>query len=157
MMAAVGAPVAVVGAAGLVGGGEPVAAGLADGVAAALVLVLRGYVADRLVEADGVVVAAGRSSSAARTCGSVVSRCGFSALTWPHSVSIQAWSVGVWGRPKCWPILRSAMNALVSPDRISGPLSDTGDQDRDVGFVEVDIVGGVEASLQLRDQGAGGH
>ena len=46
------------GAAGLVGGGEAIAAGLADGVTAAFVLVVGGDVADRLMEADGVVVEA---------------------------------------------------------------------------------------------------
>jgi len=40
----------VVGAAGLVGGGEAVSAGLADGVAAAFVLVVGGDVADRLMQ-----------------------------------------------------------------------------------------------------------
>ena len=46
----------MVGSAGVVGGGESVAAGLADGVAAALVFVVGGDVADRLVERDRVVV-----------------------------------------------------------------------------------------------------
>ena len=44
------------GSAGLVGGGESVASGLSDGVAAACVFVVGGDVADRLVEADRVVV-----------------------------------------------------------------------------------------------------
>ena len=44
-----------------------------------------------------------RSSSASSSPGSrIFSRCGHSVLTWPNSDSIQAWSVGVPGRPKCW-------------------------------------------------------
>jgi hypothetical protein len=49
----------------------------------------------------------------------------FSCLMCPHSVSIQAWSVGVAGRPKCWAIEHTARNRQVSRQRISVPLSDT--------------------------------
>lgn len=44
--------------AGLVGGGEAVAAGLADGVATPFVLVVGSDISDALVEPNGVVVAA---------------------------------------------------------------------------------------------------
>src|SRR5215217_9092615 len=49
----------------------------------------------------------------------MVSRWGRSALTWPNSDSIQAWSVGVPGRPKCWWMAHKAMN---SPGRARGHL-----------------------------------
>ena len=39
--------------------------------------------------------------------------------------SIQAWSVGVPGRPKCWAIAHSARNSRVEPEVICGPLSET--------------------------------
>src|SRR5512132_3014112 len=50
-------------------------------------------------------------------------RWGHSALTWPNRDSIQAWSVGVPGRPKCWWMAHKAMNSLVEPEVIWGPLS----------------------------------
>jgi hypothetical protein len=52
-------------------------------------------------------------------------RCGFSILMVPFSDSIQAWSVGVPGRPKCWAIAHRARNSRVEPEVIWGPLSDT--------------------------------
>jgi hypothetical protein len=38
-------------------------------------------------------------------------------------LDIQAWSVGVPGRPKCCAIAHIAMNSRVDPDVICGPLS----------------------------------
>ena len=55
----------------------------------------------------------------------MVSRWGHSALTWPNSDSIHAWSVGVPGRPKCWAMAMRAMNSRVEADVIWGPLSET--------------------------------
>jgi hypothetical protein len=43
-------------------------------------------------------------------------------LTCPHRVSIQAWSVGVERRPKCWAIEHKAMNLRVSLAFISVAL-----------------------------------
>ena len=43
----------------------------------------------------------------------MASRWGQSLLMWPKKLSMGAWSVGVPGRPKCWAIEHSAMNALV--------------------------------------------
>src|SRR6266508_4849478 len=64
------------------------------------------------------------ASSARRVAGSrILARCGHSALTWPNSDSIHAWSVGVPGRPKCWWMAHSAMNSLVEPEGICRPLS----------------------------------
>jgi hypothetical protein len=40
---------------------------------------------------------------------------------WPNSDSIQAWPVGVPGRPKCWWIAHSAMNSRVDPLVTCGP------------------------------------
>ena len=51
------------------------------------------------------------------------SRCGHSALRWLKRLSIQAWSVGVPGRPKCCAIAHMAMNSRVAPLVICGPLS----------------------------------
>ena len=66
------------------------------------------------------------ASSALSTVGSAIrSRCGHSALMCPNRLSIQAWSVGVPGRPKCWAIAHSAMNSRVEPEVICGPLSET--------------------------------
>ena len=66
------------------------------------------------------------ASSARSVAGSrIASRCGYSALRWPLRLSIQAWSVGVPGRPKCWAIAHSAMNSRVEPEVICGPLSET--------------------------------
>jgi hypothetical protein len=45
------------------------------------------------------------------------------ALPCPNSVSIQAWPVGVPGRPNCRAIATPAMNSLVVTERICGPLS----------------------------------
>jgi hypothetical protein len=53
----------------------------------------------------------------------MASRRGYSALTWPNSDSIQAWSVGVPGRPKCWWMAHSAMKSQVDPGVICGLLS----------------------------------
>jgi hypothetical protein len=36
-------------------------------------------------------------------------------LMWENRLSIQAWSVGVPGRPKCWAIAHIAMNSRVEP------------------------------------------
>jgi hypothetical protein len=44
---------------------------------------------------------------------------------WPLRLSIQAWSVGVPGQPKCWAIAHRARNSRVEPEVICGPLSDT--------------------------------
>ena len=63
----------------------------------------RGDVADAGMEADRVECLHTTASSARSTAGSSIrSRCGCSAVTWPKNDSIQAWSVGVPGRPKCW-------------------------------------------------------
>lgn len=67
-----------------------------------------------------------RSSSARRTAGSVmVSRWGHSAFRVPFNDSIQAWSVGVEGLPKCWAIATMAMNRRVCVAIICDRLSDT--------------------------------
>src|SRR4051794_8672802 len=64
------------------------------------------------------------ASSARRTAGSRIwSRCGQSALMWLNRLSIQAWSGGVPGRPKCWAIAHMARNSRVEPEVICGPLS----------------------------------
>ena len=55
----------------------------------------------------------------------MVSRCGFSVLTCPNRDSIQAWSVGVCGRPKRWAMWTPAKNSRVEWERIWGPLSET--------------------------------
>src|SRR5664280_1042752 len=66
------------------------------------------------------------ASSARSVAGSrIASRCGYSALTCPLRLSIQAWSVGVCGRPKCWAIAHRARNSRVAPEVICGPLSET--------------------------------
>jgi hypothetical protein len=44
-----------------------------------------------------------------------------------------AWSVGVWGRPKCWTMEHNARNSLVDPEVIWGPLSDTASSSGRVG------------------------
>ncbi len=40
-----------------------------------------------------------------------------------NGLSIQAWSVGVSGRPKCCAIAHIAMSSRVDPEVICGPLS----------------------------------
>ena len=42
---------------------------------------------------------------------------------WLNRLSIQAWSWGVPGRPKCCAIAHIARNSRVEPDVICGPLS----------------------------------
>lgn len=57
------------------------------------------------------------------------SRCGQSALRWENRLSIQAWLVGVPGRPKCWAaVAHMAMNSRVEPDVICGPFIADGEQ-----------------------------
>src|SRR6266568_2608179 len=69
--------------------------------------------------------------SAGRVAGSrMESRWGYSALRCPLRVSIQAWSVGVAGRAKCWAIAHMAMNSRVEPGVIWGPFVADGEQDR---------------------------
>ena len=53
-----------------------------------------------------------------------MSRCGCSPLRWPKNDSIQAWSLGVAGRPKWVAIRAPARNAFVEREVICGPLSD---------------------------------
>jgi hypothetical protein len=83
---------------------SPALAGGADGWAAAGVFVFGGDVADAFVQPHGVVVAGSEPGEfASSSPGSTMrSRCGCSALRWPKNDSIQAWSLGVAGRPKCW-------------------------------------------------------
>jgi hypothetical protein len=90
------------------GRGESVAAGLADGLAAAVVLVFGGDVADGLVEPHGVVVLPSDVEFVAQDRG-----------------VDDAVEVGVPGRPKCWAIRAMAMNSAVLDERIWGPLSET--------------------------------
>ena len=107
--------------------GSPQALGalLADLFAAAGVLVVGGDISDAGVEADGVVVAAGASQLGSRAAGSrIASSWGFSALTCPKRLSIQAWSVGVRGRPRRWATASAAKNSRVAFDVIWGPLSE---------------------------------
>ena len=52
-------------------------------------------------------------------------RWGHSPLMWPKKLSIQAWSVGVRGRPWCWAMATAAMKARVSVEIMGPPLSDT--------------------------------
>src|SRR5437867_2584375 len=52
-------------------------------------------------------------------------RWGYSFLMWPKKLSIQAWSVGVPGRPKCSAMAHRAMNSRVEPDVIWRPLAET--------------------------------
>ncbi len=81
-----------VGDAGFAGVAEPVTAGLVDAVAASVVLIVGGDVADPGVQRTVLYSARTRSSSASRTPGSVIfSRCGQSPLTCPNKLSIQAW------------------------------------------------------------------
>jgi hypothetical protein len=74
---------------------------------------------------------------------------GYSALTWPNSDSIQAWSVGVPGRPKCWWMADKAMN---SPGGARGHLRAVvaeGQQDRPLVIVQVQVQGAVQARGDL--------
>jgi len=101
---------------------------LADRRAAALVLVVGGDVADAGVQPDAVVLLVdqcelGAEGRRVADLGKVGPLGLDSALTWPNSDSIHAWSVGVPGRPKCWWIAHKAMNSRVDPDVICGPLS----------------------------------
>jgi len=86
---------------------EACLAGFADGFSAAVVFVVGGDVADAGVQPDGVVVDSGDGELGAQ------------------GGRVQAWSVGVPGRPKCWAIAHNAMNSRVEPDVIWGPLSET--------------------------------
>jgi hypothetical protein len=80
-------------------------------------------------------------------------------LTWPNSVSIHAWSVGVPGRPKWGAMAHRAMNSWVEPDVICGPLSDTASSrarahgpvvvQRVAGYVSVAPIDGRAASASL--------
>src|ERR671914_1179859 len=79
-------------------------------------------------------------------------RWGHSALTWPNSDSIQAWSVGVPGRPKCWWMAHKAMNSLVEPEVICGPLSLQGQQHRPGGVVHAGIDQAVLAGADALQQ-----
>ena len=63
-------------------------------------------------------------------------RWGHSPLMWPKKLSIQAWSVGVLGRPWCWAIATAAMKARVSVEIMGPPLSDTASRIGRRGFVE---------------------
>jgi hypothetical protein len=58
------------------------------------------------------------------------SRCGHSPLMCPKKLSIQAWSVGVWGRPRCCAMAMSAMNAPGVGGGHRGPVVRDGEQDR---------------------------
>src|SRR5437016_636768 len=106
----------------LAGGRKPVPACLADRRAAALAFVVGGDVADPGVQAHRVELVAYPVQLGPRTAGSSMrSRWGQSALTWLNRLSIQAWSVGVPGRPKCWAMAHMAMNSRVEPEVICGP------------------------------------
>ena len=108
------------------------------------------------VEADGVVVAAARRSSVLRAAGSrIVSSWGFSALTCPKRLSIQAWSVGVRGRrgagrqrarrrTRGWLSMSSGGRCLSRPAGSVGRVL----------FEEFDSFGGDELCEALGGQGA---
>src|SRR5256885_15252600 len=91
----------------------------------------------------------------------MASRCGYSALRCPLRLSIQAWSVGVCGRPKCWAIAHSARNSRVEPEVICGGVVGDGEQDRP-GLVvggEIDpavVVAGVDPTEQPLGRPGGG-
>jgi hypothetical protein len=112
--------------------GKPLQAGLlesglarlADRRAATLVLVVGRHVADPRVQPHAVVALPDQRQLGAqhRRVPDLVEG-GHSALTWPNSDSIQAWSVGVPGRPECWWMAPKAMNSRVEPEVICGPLS----------------------------------
>src|SRR5680860_319058 len=81
-----------------------------------------------------------RASSISSSAGSViVSRCGHSPLTWPNRVSIQAWSVGVWGRPWCCMTARAAMNSRVPFEVIWGMNVGHREQDRAGRIIRVEV------------------
>ena len=78
----------------------------------------------RRLRRHGGARAVGVASSARSSFASLMwSRCGHSAFRWLNRLSIQAWSVGVPGRPKCCAIAHIAMNSRVEPLVICGPLS----------------------------------
>src|SRR5512144_2262437 len=109
---------------GRAGGGEAVATGLPDRVAAAVVLVVRGDVADAGVQPHRVVLAANAVELVAELAGIAAPlEVRPLALDMPNRDSIHAWSVGVEGRPNRCMIAQAAMNSRVECDRICGPLS----------------------------------
>jgi hypothetical protein len=99
--------------------GLPGLAGLADGLAPSLVLVVGTDIADAGVQpltplwCERMTASSLRSTSGS----SMANRCGCSAFRCPKNDSIQAWSVGgVPGRPKCWAMAHRAMNSRVEPE-----------------------------------------
>src|SRR5664279_6634389 len=87
------------------------------------------------------------SSSARSVSGSrIASRCGYSALRWPLRLSIQAWSVGVPGRPKCCAIAHRAMNSRVDPEVICGGVVGDDEQDRAGLVIDAQVDGAVAAA-----------
>ena len=114
----------VVGKPGLAGLLESGLAGLADALAAAFVFVERGGVADAGVQPNAVPVHLQPVELGAQHRrfgdGQQVRPLGFEVT---ENVSIQAWSVGVPGRPKWVAMACRAMNSLVEPEVICGPLS----------------------------------
>jgi hypothetical protein len=98
--------------------------GLADRRTATLVLIAGRHIPDPGVQPHGVVALPDQhklSAQHGRVADDV--QVGPFGLDVANSDSIQAWSVGVPGRPKCWWIAHEAMNSLVDPEVICGPLS----------------------------------
>lgn len=72
------------------------------------------------------------------------------SLDVPKRVSIQGWSGGVEGHPKCCAIEHRAMNRWMSPARISVPLSGIAQQHRHLlVVVGHDAAGASEPLVQL--------
>ncbi len=104
--------------------GEPVAAGLADGITSAFVLVAGGDVADGCVQPDGVVLGLDVVQLGVELAGVAdLLQVRPLALDVANRVSIHAWSCGVCGRPNCWAIATPARNSRVDTERICGPVS----------------------------------
>ena len=90
----------------------------------AVVLVIGGHIPDASVQAHGVVVEADAVELSVEFAGVAdLLQVWPLALTWENSDSIQAWSLGVDGRPNRCMIAQAAMNSRVLCERICGPLS----------------------------------
>ena len=106
-----------------VGAGEAVAAGLADGVAAAGVFVVGGDVADGFVQPHGVVAAVDAFGLAAQVAG--VLECfeaGVLGLDVPEEGLDRGLVGGVEGLRNCWAMEQIAMNLAVVFPRNLGVL-----------------------------------
>jgi len=109
---------------GLAGGEQAVASGLAQGVAAAMVLVVGGDVADAGVQPDGVVLLADRVQLQCQLGGVVdLLQVRPVGLDVPEQTLVPGLVGGVPGRPKRCMIAQAAMNSFVECERIWDPVS----------------------------------